>query len=55
MYREVADKTNSQAFDLAVGFLYFSVSNSSCFLQQLIGLPREVMYGLFLIMLFLFF
>lgn len=42
-------------FDLLVGFLYFSISNISRMLLQFGGIPREITYGLYMIVLALFF
>lgn len=41
-------------FDTIVGFLYFSISNLSRMLLHFLGIPREITYGLYMILLALY-
>lgn len=42
-------------FDTVIGFLYFSVSNISRMMLQFVGIPREVTYSAFIVLLLVFF
>ncbi|WP_303819732.1 hypothetical protein [Ruminococcus flavefaciens] len=42
-------------FDYIVGFLYFSISNLSRMIFQFLGIPRELMYGIYIIFLLIYF